>query len=95
MAIISNLTNSVAIKAIEGYQQYLSPIKGFKCAAGQIGGQTCSGAVKSIISTKGVVAGVPAMYKQFASCHHAAKTIASDPNLPITTAFCCIIPIPL
>ena len=96
MTLLSKLTNSVAIKTIEAYQHYLSPHKGFKYAAGQLyGGSTCSGAVKSIISHQGLVAGMPAIYQQFSSCHHAAKIISSDPNRPITTAFCCIIPIPL
>ena len=96
MPILTQITNTLAIKTIESYQHYLSPIKGFKCAAGQLhGGSTCSGAVKSIISHQGLVAGMPAIYQQFSYCHHAAKIISSDPNRPITTAFCCIIPIPL
>ena len=96
MPILTQITNTLAIKTIESYQHYLSPIKGFKCAAGQLhGGSTCSGAVKSIISHQGLVAGMPAIYQQFSNYHHAAKIISSDPNRPITTAFCCIIPIPL
>lgn len=96
MPILSKLINTLAIKTIEAYQQYLSPIKGFKCAAGQLyGGTTCSGAVKTIIHDQGLISGIPAIYRQFSSCHHAAKTIALEPNLPMTTACCCIIPIPL
>ena len=54
MAILSKLTDTLAIKTIEAYQQHLSPIKGFKCATGQLyGGTTCSGAVKKIIQKQG------------------------------------------
>ena len=96
MTLLSKLTNSMANKTIEAYQHYLSPHKGFKCAAGQLyGGSTCSGAVKSIIQNQGLISGIPDIYQQFSSCHDAAKILASDPNRPITTAFCCIIPIPL
>ena len=96
MAILSKLTDTLAIKTIEAYQPHLSPIKGLKCAAGQLyGGPTCSGAVKSIIQNQGLISGIPDIYQQFSSCHDAAKILASDPNRPITTAFCCIIPIPL
>ena len=94
MPILTQITNTLAIKTIESYQHYLSPIKGFKCAAGQLhGGSTCSGAVKSIIQNQGLISGIPDIYQQFSSCHDAAKILASDPNRPITTAFCCIIPI--
>ena len=74
MAILSKLTDTLAIKTIEAYQQHLSPIKGFKCAAGQLyGGTTCSGAVKNIVQKQGLISGLPAIYRQFSSCHQAAK----------------------
>lgn len=96
MAIISKFANTLAIKTIETYQHYLSPIKGFKCASGQLYGESsCSGAVKTIIQDQGLISGIPAIYRQFSGCHHAAKTIAADPTLPMTGVCCCILPIPL
>ncbi|MCY6413076.1 membrane protein insertion efficiency factor YidD [Acinetobacter sp. VNH17] len=96
MVILSRLLDTVAIKTIEVYQQHLSPIKGFKCAAGQLyGGTTCSGAVKNIIHAQGMVSGLPAIYRQFCSCHQAAKTLANHPTQPMSAVCCCVLPIPL
>ena len=96
MAILSKLTDTLANKTIEAYQQHLSPIKGFKCATGQLyGGTTCSGAVKKIIQKQGLISGLPAIYQQFSSCHQAAKTLAAHPTQPMNAFCCCVLPIPL
>lgn len=96
MAILSKLTDTLAIKTIEAYQQHLSPIKGFKCAAGQLyGGTTCSGAVKNIVQKQGLISGLPAIYRQFSSCHQAAKTLATYPTQPMNAFCCCVLPLPL
>lgn len=96
MAILSQRINTLAIKSIEVYQHYLSPIKGFKCAAGQLyGDATCSGAVKNIIQKQGLISGLPAIYRQFSRCHHAAKNLVVDPTQPMNAVCCCVLPIPL
>lgn len=100
---LSNHTrlNSLILNTINGYQRHLSPIKGFKCAAGQLyGDSTCSAVLKQIVQTEGFINGLPAIQQQIKRCHQAARQLKTNPvssslEQPQVGAFCCILPIPL
>lgn len=88
--------NYTVLQVIEGYQRYLSPIKGFKCAAGHVyGDTTCSGAIKAIVKSQGIVQGLPAIQNQLKRCQAAARQLAANPGQPQAGVFCCVLPIPL
>ncbi|RYZ97503.1 MAG: membrane protein insertion efficiency factor YidD [Moraxellaceae bacterium] len=101
LQILGHLGNRTLLTTINGYQRHLSPIKGFKCAAGQLyGDSTCSAVVKQIVQTQGFIQGLPAIQQQIKRCHHAARQIKTDAassaqTQPQVGAFCCILPIPL
>lgn len=93
---ILKISNYTALQLIEGYQRHLSPIKGFKCAAGQLyGDTTCSAAIKSIIKSQGIVQGVPAIQLQLRRCQTAAHHFSANPGQQQAGVFCCVLPIPL
>lgn len=93
---ITKLGNDTALQLIDSYQRYLSPIKGFKCAAGHLyGDTTCSAAIKAIVKHQGMVQGFPAIQHQLKRCHEAARQLAADSGQQHVGAFCCILPIPL
>ena len=68
--------NRIAARLIALYQKYISPYKGFHCAAGAYyGTATCSQAVKEIIQEDGIVGGRAKVRQQFQLCAAAARTI--------------------
>jgi putative component of membrane protein insertase Oxa1/YidC/SpoIIIJ protein YidD len=65
--------------AIEGYQRYVSPHKGFHCAYGKLhGGLTCSAFGKKAIAENGVVGGAILLRDRFRQCHQAAATLSAQ-----------------
>ncbi len=93
---ILKISNYTALQLIDGYQRHLSPIKGFKCAAGQLyGDTTCSAAIKTIVKTQGIVQGLPAIQSQLTRCQTAARHFAANPGQHQAGVFCCVLPIPL
>ena len=65
--------------AIGGYQRYLSPYKGFRCAHCVLHrGLSCSEAVKRLIQTHGVFAAWPHVRERFAQCRAAAQTLRAQ-----------------
>jgi len=57
---------------ISGYQQFLSPHKGFCCAHRAVhGGVSCSQAVKQLILTRGIVRAWPFVKARFDGCRNA------------------------
>ena len=73
------------VKLIGFYQVYISPYKGFRCAAGIYYGEgSCSKIVKSIVIEKGFRSGWHEICDQFRKCQHAATLIQSsaDNNEP-------------
>ena len=93
---VTKISDKTALTLISGYQRHLSPIKGFKCAAGQVyGNTTCSAAIKAIVQHHGLVAGFPAIQQQLKNCHTAAQHIKANPNQFQAGVFCCVLPIPL
>jgi putative component of membrane protein insertase Oxa1/YidC/SpoIIIJ protein YidD len=66
----------MAITSITGYQKYLSPHKGFKCAHRVLyGGKSCSEYVKGAIATEGLLAAISASRQRFTACHSANQIL--------------------
>ncbi|WP_071608874.1 membrane protein insertion efficiency factor YidD [Entomohabitans teleogrylli] len=66
----------VWILLINGYQRYLSPHKGFRCAFGALHHSSgCSEAVKQIIQRQGLTGGWPDIRQRFADCRQAAEQL--------------------
>jgi putative component of membrane protein insertase Oxa1/YidC/SpoIIIJ protein YidD len=65
--------------AIDAYQQFVSPYKGFRCAHRALhGGQSCSEFARRVAMIKGVAA-VPAMLqRRFAECAAAVQVLDYD-----------------
>lgn len=62
-----------AVLAISGYQQYISPHKGFCCAHRVATGDlSCSEYVKRQIQSKGLFRSLKAMFFRFAECKKSA-----------------------
>lgn len=69
---IQLLLRQMAIGAINGYQCYLSPYKGFRCAHAQVyGGLSCSVYGKAVIQQYGLKEGVRLLNNRFQACHEA------------------------
>ncbi len=68
--------NRLCVFAISLYQRFLSPVKGFRCAANVFYGTgSCSARVKDIILTDGVFGGRTRIRDQFRRCRLAAETL--------------------
>jgi putative component of membrane protein insertase Oxa1/YidC/SpoIIIJ protein YidD len=73
------LAKPAALLAIEGYQRYVSPHKGFHCAHGKLhGGLTCSAFGKKAIAENGLMAGAILLRGRFRQCHQAAVTLSAQ-----------------
>ncbi|WP_420029053.1 membrane protein insertion efficiency factor YidD [Photobacterium halotolerans] len=69
----------LAIWAIKGYQRYLSPHKGFRCAhAAFHGGQSCSGAVITILATSHWTSIGKEISQQFKACKAASLQLQAN-----------------
>ena len=67
-----------ALLAVNGYQQFISPYKGYRCAYGALyGGPSCSEFGKQAIREYGIVGGVILLRQRFRDCHDAAVAIRS------------------
>jgi len=62
-----------ATLAIDGYQKYISPHKGYRCAhAALYGGPSCSELGKRAIRDYGIIGGLMLLREHFRDCHEAA-----------------------
>jgi putative component of membrane protein insertase Oxa1/YidC/SpoIIIJ protein YidD len=70
------IIDSLAIAAISGYQRYLSPHKGFRCAHRVLHqGESCSQYVKRKVQEDGFVAALRSSRRRFAECKEANLVI--------------------
>jgi putative component of membrane protein insertase Oxa1/YidC/SpoIIIJ protein YidD len=70
------IIDSLAISAITGYQRYLSPHKGFRCAHRVLHqGESCSQYVKRAVREEGLVTALRCSRVRFAECHEANRVI--------------------
>ncbi len=67
-----------SLVAIEGYQRFVSPHKGYRCAHGVLyGGPSCSEFGKRALRDYGLAGGLILLRQQFRDCHDAAVRIRS------------------
>ena len=68
----------LALLAIEGYQRFISPYKGFHCAHAAVHhGPSCSQYGKQAIAEQGLVSGLVMLRGRFGECSTAAETLRS------------------
>lgn len=69
---------ALALLAIRGYQRWLSPLKGFRCAHAVLhGGPGCSGYVASAIRARGLWGAAGAIRQRFQECRAAYAVLHS------------------
>lgn len=68
-------TSSLALALIAGYRRYLSPYKGFRCAAGALCGRSCSDQGLRIFQRCGLFTGLALLQRQFDRCALAAEAL--------------------
>jgi putative component of membrane protein insertase Oxa1/YidC/SpoIIIJ protein YidD len=67
----------LALAAIRGYQRWLSPYKGFRCALRAItGGDSCSAYGYLVISRFGLRRGLGLLSRRMALCGHVHRSMA-------------------
>ena len=70
------MVSQLALGAIWGYQRFLSPHKGFRCAHSVLhGGTGCSGFAKYAIRDHGVWLAIPYILQRFRDCKEASLTL--------------------
>jgi putative component of membrane protein insertase Oxa1/YidC/SpoIIIJ protein YidD len=76
-----------AASLITGYQQYISPYKGFHCAHLVLHrGESCSVYGKRMVLERGIGGFLAAMRERFAACRRAAAVLMRRRNRAPTTA---------
>lgn len=91
-----NTLNSVALSSIDVYQRWLSPLKGFRCAhAALFGGESCSAAVRRLVSEQGLVGGRAEIAARFQTCRQAYGHLLGAQATGVQGVCCCgPVPIP-
>lgn len=73
---------SFPLLAIDYYRRYLSPRKGFRCAAGVRHGEgSCSDVIRAIVEHRGLLRGWPDIREQFRRCRRAAAELRAEQEL--------------
>jgi putative component of membrane protein insertase Oxa1/YidC/SpoIIIJ protein YidD len=68
-----------AVRAIDAYQRYISPFKGYRCAYGAVwGGQSCSRYAQRAITRAGLRRGLLLLRRRLHACAHAAVLSAQS-----------------
>ncbi len=91
---LDSALRQLATASISGYQKYISPYKGFRCAHRALyGGESCSEYVKNVIARRGLVTGIKSSRERFRECAYAYNILSDRlPNLqnhPTTTYGLC------
>ncbi len=86
VSVFDSFSRQISITAITGYQRYISPHKGFKCAHRVLhGGESCSQYVKQVITNNGLKTALLEMKQRFKACKQANHILHSqmeNPELP-------------
>lgn len=77
----SSLLDNAVLSAIRFYRSKLSPKKGFVCAAGVAGHETCSTEIRNLVRDRGALAAVAPALGQFALCARSAWALAGADRL--------------
>ncbi|MGF1485596.1 MAG: membrane protein insertion efficiency factor YidD [Prochloraceae cyanobacterium] len=80
---LDSALTKIATASITGYQKYISPYKGFRCAhRAYYGEDSCSEYIKKAIARKGIVTGTKMARQRFRECSQAYKMLSDRlPNL--------------
>jgi putative component of membrane protein insertase Oxa1/YidC/SpoIIIJ protein YidD len=71
-----NFVTTLALWLIRFYQRFLSPHKGFRCAhAAFFGGNSCSGAIYTLVLERGFWRALPQIKIRFGECRFAYETL--------------------
>jgi putative component of membrane protein insertase Oxa1/YidC/SpoIIIJ protein YidD len=69
---LSRITTTLAYKAVRGYQRYISPYKGFRCAHYQLHRETsCSGHFRDLLSQYGLSGALRLFPHRLVECRDA------------------------
>jgi putative component of membrane protein insertase Oxa1/YidC/SpoIIIJ protein YidD len=72
-------TRYLGVAIISGYQKFISPHKGFRCAHRVLyGGESCSAYIKRIAAEAGVIPALRSLKPRFAECRCAYETIKAN-----------------
>lgn len=70
------LAQPLALAAIDGYQRWISPHKGWRCAyAVHRHGASCSQYAEQSIASRGLIQGLRMLQARFAACRQAQQTL--------------------
>ncbi|WP_224815492.1 membrane protein insertion efficiency factor YidD [Hasllibacter sp. MH4015] len=70
------MVSQIALGAIWGYQRWISPRKGWRCAHSVLhGGTGCSGYAKHAIRDHGIWGAIPLIRQRFRDCRDASVTL--------------------
>jgi putative component of membrane protein insertase Oxa1/YidC/SpoIIIJ protein YidD len=90
ISLFDSFSRRIVVTAITGYQRYISPHKGFKCAHRVLhGGESCSGYVKRQIAENGLKTGFFRTRHRFKACKEANQVLhaqTENPELPAENA---------
>jgi putative component of membrane protein insertase Oxa1/YidC/SpoIIIJ protein YidD len=81
----SGMASRLAVAAISGYQRYISPYKGFRCAHRVLhGGDSCSQFIKRLVERKGLLGALKEAPGRFRACGMAYRILRaeSDEDVP-------------
>ena len=92
-----NTLNVLALGSIDAYQRWLSPLKGFRCAhAALFGGESCSAAVRRLVSEQGLVGGRADIAARFQTCRQAyGHLLGAQATGGRVQGVCCCGPLPI
>ncbi len=72
-------TRYLGVAIISGYQKFISPHKGFRCAHRVLyGGESCSAYIKRVAAEAGVIPALRSLKPRFAECRCAYETIKAN-----------------
>ena len=93
-----NLLTPALLLSIDAYRQWLSPLKGFRCAhAAFYGGESCSAAVQRLIAQQGLAGSRQAIAARFQACRQASGHLQAVQGMggARVQGVCCCGPVPL
>jgi putative component of membrane protein insertase Oxa1/YidC/SpoIIIJ protein YidD len=78
---LSRITTTLAYKAVRGYQRYISPYKGFRCAHYQLHRETsCSGHFRDLLAQHGLSQTLQLFPRRLAECQDAYFVLKMHAN---------------
>jgi putative component of membrane protein insertase Oxa1/YidC/SpoIIIJ protein YidD len=79
LLLVCLLAQPLVLLLVSGYQQFISPHKGWHCAYVALHGDaSCSAYGKEAIARRGIIVGTRLLRKRFGQCHAAAVVLAAS-----------------